>query len=305
VLSYFFGSARNATPNLNATSAISIPLPVFISSFLGGSLSGFAGELFHLCRIDLKFCFVSCAASFMIFHAVGAKKKLSHLEIAAGVTALIVVLFVVRPHWLATLVNQVPLYRSLRWPFRETFNFLFWIHIWIALRPVALPARAVRFSTLAGAMIFLLALVAFTPRSFAPMENDRHLLISGKADTYWKQIQPLLNTDDQLIAVVPPPVMKKYFGEIPYTLLGAYNYAALFRVPGASGYTASGLGAEGSWERKPYHWSGVFSPADGDYLLNRHPHLKALYLVSLYPLRIELRSAHERRVLDTPQLPQR
>jgi hypothetical protein len=314
-VSSFTGSSRSSPLSLQDASVRSIPLLAFISSFFGGWTTGLILYGLGLQTVNEGQTFVSFAGAFLIFNGrcrmLGAKlstlkstlqSQNARLQIVVVLSALLVMLFVVRPEWLGSIMSKAPLYRSLRWPFRETFAFLFFIHLWFALRPPRLDRPARYATVLVGFACFLLSLICFNPWSFNLMERDRALVISGEADRYWAGIKSRLKSNDQIIVIIPPPIMKRDFFKIPYSLLGAYNYPALFQVPSITGYTAVGLARENSDEAMPYHWSGAFSPEVGNRLLQQNPRLKALRLVSMHPLRIDFCTRQGQTPLQLPPM---
>jgi hypothetical protein len=270
-----------------------LPLGYF-TGFLGIMVGGALG-LFRLHYINGV---ASCAAAFQIFAGVPGRRKFSRLEIVLVVLALVVAVFAVRPVWLAIILSHLPLYRSLRWPFRETYIFLFFVHLFIALRPVTMKPRTFAISGIVGAAVFFASLMAAGPWSFSPMQIDRELLMTGKADAYWARLKPEFGPDDYLITLVEPYFSERQH-EIPYTLLGAFNFPSLFKVHSISGYGPQGLRrAHGTDEVASE--AGFFTLAAGKRMMAKNAHLKALHLVSLDPPSIEFCTAAGCRPLEVP-----
>jgi hypothetical protein len=298
----FSDSARSAPLSVAKASVRSVSFSVLLSSFFGGWIFVIFGLALKIHWVDFGQPIASCAASFMVFHSFRARQRMTGLQAACLCVALVVILFVVRPPWLGAVVSHLPLYRSLRLPFREIFIALFFVHVWIALRPVALSRTAYRATTFIGVTLFLLSKASFNDWSFAPRELDRNLIMSGQADEYWSRIKARLKPGDRLIFIIPPDVMGRHYWEVPFTLLGGYNYPALFEVHSATGYTAVGLARWGMEGTPPYHASGVFAPERGHQLLKQYPHLKGLRLVSMNPLRIDFCTGLGQTALELPPL---
>ena len=306
----FSESTRNAPLTLGQTSQYAVPMPVLIASFFAGYFGVLASVAAGLYQIELLGAFAGCAASGLALQSLRFRRPKRGEESApqssipafdaclAGVMILLII-FIMRPVWLAQILAALPLFRSLRWPFREVLLFVFFAHLWMAVRPVVAGRRTVVATSAIGALVFVASL-AVSPWSFNPMTIDRDLLLSGQADAYWARIQKTLGPNDQIIAVIDPKMAREHQMEIPYSLLGAYNYPALFQVRSPSGYTAAGLSASFGGENAPYHWGGIFSPDASARLLRQYPNLRAMHLVSLQPLRIEIRDAKSRRAVELP-----
>jgi hypothetical protein len=319
----FFSSSRQAPLSLTQTSLFAVPPILFIFSLFGGYMGAMTCAVLGWGQVFMVHAFPSCAASFLFFPAVNLKKLFSKrtaeieskissqentlpngqksLERSAAIVALLIVLFVARPYWLGVVLSYLPLFRSLRWPFREIFNFLFFFHFWLALRSRMFTPKSFRWSACLGSLFFLTPLLTVAPFSFSPMETDRKLLFSGEAYRYWDEIKQQLKPGDQIVPVVDPKLMTTgSIYEIPYTLIGAYNYPALFRVQSITGYTAPGLSKSRPQNEQPYLWPGLYSPDVAQPMLRKYPNLKAIELVSLRPLKIQLVTATSRKTLTLP-----
>lgn len=296
----FAGSSRSVPYDLTLLTKNNLPLAAIPLAFFTGYMGVFLGAALGLFSIHYIYGLSACAASFAFFNALPGAKRLSRLEITVGVVALVVALFLVRPYWLSLVVSHVPLFRSLRWPFRETFILLFFIHFWMALRPVTMSPRAAFWTNAAGAAVFAVSLTIIHPWSFSPMRPDRELLLSGKAQAYWAALKPSFGPDDRLITIADRNFTEKHHDEIPYVLLGAFNYPALFEVKALGGYTAQGLSSSKQGGDKPYFLGSIYSSDVGKRMLAKNAHLKALRLVTVQPPRIDLCDASGCRTLALP-----
>lgn len=299
----YASSTRTASFDLEIASQSSVPFPALVSAYFGGYIGILIGNSAGLFSRHLILGLASCAANLQWLAAWKLPLALSRLEIAIGVVSLIVALFMARPEWLGVLISHVPLYRSLRWPFRELFVFLFLTHLWIALRPVALGPRAFALTTGAGIAIFFVSLAIVPPWSFSPMTIDRDLIVSGQARAYWERVKPLIGPGNRILPVVGRAITANHDKQIPFSLIGALNYPALFNVPSISGYSAQGFDNPQLAEEVPYFFGGIYGPRASRRLMAKNPRLRALHLISLHPLRIDLCSAQGCQTLPTPSIP--
>ena len=124
---------------------------------------------------------------------------------------------------------------------------------------------------------------------------DRLLLLEGRAERVWSEVRRLLPqaSECQIVPLLEHPVMEwagpVFISQAPHTLLGAYNYPALFGVKSATGYTMPGV--EQSFRGQlpmigpGYFMPSKFSPAD-----LQDPHLLFTRLQSLDPVTVEYRT---------------
>lgn len=315
----FGSSSRSEGLSVSQTMWASVQPLTLLASFFGGNFGALICIIASLQDSTGFQVYASCAGGFSAFSTWGARKKVAlslansrgatsalktslALQDAAVGMMLLVALFVMRPLWLEQILHALPLFRSLRWPFREIFVLLFWVHLWLALRPIQTTPRATFALNCLGVSVWAMSLGTVTVWSFSPMRVDRNLVMSGGARAYWQHLAARFGPQDQFIVIADPKDSRREFKLMPFSLLGAYNYPALFGVRCASGYTVMGLADLELGGRRPNHRSGTFSRADGAALLARYPHLKALELVSLQPLRIDFRDGQKREHLVLPPL---
>jgi len=312
----FHSTARDTQMSVVESISLSVHPTTLLASFFGGFIGVLVCARAGVQEITLFPVYASCAGAWSALSTWKARTKAARqlaepgasdalrgavaLQDAALTMILVTALFIMRPFWLGQALHALPLYRSLRWPFREIFVLLFWAHLWLALRPVQMGRRATWMLGATGVAVFLVSLIGTEIWSFAPMRADRNLVMSGQAQSYWTRIAKRLGPHDQLIAIVDRVVEPTRFDSMPFSLVGAYNYPALFQVHSRSGYSVTGINSAGLDGRKPNHWSGTFSRRDGEALLAKYPHIKALELVSLRPLRIDFREGGRRQHLVLP-----
>jgi hypothetical protein len=203
-----------------------------------------------------------------------------------------------RPYFLAAIFQQVPIMRSLRWPFREILFFLFFVHLFMVLRPVTLPKFVAVGTAAGGGLVWVAALFVSPAPSLGSMPVDRHMIISGQADRFAAQIQKYRKPGVKWIAVCPVEG-EIYRDMVPWSLFGGFNYPALFDLPSLSGYTIEGFHRDISGHSRFY--AGNFQPVEARKLL-KNPNVGALELVSLSPLRISLHQRGMSIPLVTPEL---
>ncbi|MDF2439247.1 MAG: hypothetical protein JWN98_231 [Abditibacteriota bacterium] len=284
----FLGTSRSGGMSSHDTAKLSVPLPVLLLSFPFGSMS-IVGGLFSIVglKIGLGYAIASCAAAWSVLHSWRAPRR-HGVEVLCLAMIVPLALLIARPAWLTEIVSQIPLLRALRFPFREVYLWLFWIHLWIALRPVTLKRPAVLATTSIGVVIWAASLFSFGPPSFTRMSLDRHLLLSGKADAHWERLRHEFPRGTRFVPAMSPRLMSGAWREYPFSLVGAFNYPALFEVPSQSGYAILALSIAREKELLVPGPSGIYRPEVARQMMRHNPHLKVLHLASLEPPRLEL-----------------
>lgn len=297
----FGTTARSGSLAVESSSLLAIPAPLLAASWFFGpfaALGGTFGLFFNTQGISSAIA--CCLASWCVWHSRSSGGSLGR---SCLLTALLVALFVVRPPWLASLLSQIPLLRSTRIPFREVFLLVFFLHLWIAMRPVTAHRIWRRFSYALGVLFFLFSLVPFRPPVFTPFPLDRRLLFSGAYEPTWQRVRELMPPESAFVPVLAVDVPTAKTPQVPWLLLGAYNYPAFVEVPSKSGYVIKGMEGmtlHGIAARGPM---GTFRERDIPALHRADPNLKFLVLTNVRPLRIEWRDGQRRVPLPVPALP--
>lgn len=256
-------------------------------------------------RIDLSDPVYNLAIAFSLLNIplvclLFSRRRWTALEIVAVGGALAAGLCIVRPGWLGEVMLRLPLLRSLRWPFREVGVLLFFTHMLFLLRYRGWPQRLP--GLLLGAITtgtFVLVFLCAAP-TFWLFEVDRRLIMSGAADRFWDEVKAAHEPGPlRIVPVVPPRLMMAARLKVPFTLLGGYNHASLFRVVSLGGYSPTPP-TTGRWVADlgviPYFWGGVFNDAAADVIAARYPAYHRLSLRGLSPTVIVLaEDAGERR----------
>jgi hypothetical protein len=219
------------------------------------------------------------------------------------VLALVAVVLICRPIFVGSIMENLPLLRSMRWPFRELVQFQFFVHLLILLRPVPWPRRLrlsiAAFSTILFVLPMLFYAVAPT---FNLMSMDRQVILSGKLDPYWANLRTLIKPEDRYVVLVPGITQQTDSLHVPFSLLGGYNYAMLVHAINGSGYTQTP-----PLDQYYLHtdlctpWGG-YHLSDAEALWREKPDLKLICLDQIDPLRVTLRTRNGPDVDLTPAI---
>ena len=284
--------------------AFNIPLLRFPTSlFLGMALWWSHPEL-PVPHSTYLLALGSCAAAWSLLPALlGGRERWRFIEwLALGLMAL-TALFVCRPAFLSEIMARLPLLKSMHWPFRELLQFQFFAHLFLLLRrPGYSPATQWRLAAY-GAAVFALPLFTYSlPPTFNAMNWDRRLILSGKDQVYWEHVRPLLQPGDRVAVLIALPLYDSDRFDVPYSLLGTYNYACIDGIINVSGYSLTPPQSQ-LYSRQGRYPFGAFFPDQRAVLLREHPDLKFITLEGLQPVKITLNSAAGPTVDLTPFIP--
>lgn len=232
--------------------------------------------------------------------------KWSGLEVVTLFTALFGALLICRPLFISELMTHLPLFRSMRWPFRELIQFQFFMHLFLLVRKPGMTEQLRRASAVFGTFVFIVPLLLYSlPPTFNAMNWDRELILTGGVEKYWAQVRPLLKPDDRIAVLIPLNLYEDDRFEEPYTLLGTYNYAVLAGVVNAWGYSPTVPRDQTytrTYARYPF---GAYFVEQKAALMEEKPELKFITLESLRPLKITLSSRDGPTIDLTPFVPTR
>jgi hypothetical protein len=245
----------------------------------------------------------SCAAIWCIIPALAGRGGWRPLELLVLGMIVLTGFFVCRPTFVIRLMTHLPVLKSMRWPFRELLQFQFFVHFFLLLRrPGYAPLTRWRIAFFSTAIYVLPAFTYCLPPTFNSMNWDRRLVLSGKYRDYWAHVRPLLKPDDRVAVLIARPLFDSDRFDVPYSLLGTYNYACLDGIINTSGYSSTTpLGQ--LYTRVGYYPFGAYIPEQRPDLLRDLPKVKFITLESLHPLRITLSSATGPTVDLTPFVP--
>jgi hypothetical protein len=246
------------------------------------------------------------AAVWCLLPALASRARWQGIQIVTLVLMIFGVILIIRPVAISEVMLQLPLFRSMRWPFRELVQFQFFMHLFLVVRPAGLNMPARRLSAAFGSIVYLIPLVCypFAP-TFNAMNWDRELLLSGGYQSYWDHVRPLLKPTDRVAVIIPLNLYQDDRFEEPYILLGSYNYAAIDGFVNAWGYSPTAPLDQVYTKTYAYYPFGAFNPNQRAALLAEKPDLKFITLESLHPLRITLSSRDGPTIDLTPFVPVR
>lgn len=237
----------------------------------------------------------------LLFVLIG-KRRWSRLEFGLIGMLLMIGLFITRPVVLQHVLDQLPLLRSLRWPFREVANLNFVLHTMALLNLTAFSHPRVRMGFVIGAAMFGVAVFG-APPTFNPMHIDRELVIEGRPQAFWAQMKTHLGERPHII--VSGPLFFTYgkaMQFVPFSFLGAYNYASMLGIVNHSGYSTTQTGTLGMTEPAPYHLGGIYHPGDAEEICRAHPELTHVSLLQIKPAGFLIRQrGHDYRFTYDPQ----
>ncbi len=307
VLEGFSHATRSEGLTIALMSKFAIPASLFPFSYF---LSTFSTLLpmrlvFGLTPVFYASAFVSCAAAWAIVPALMSRARWNVLEgVSLGLVG-VAALLIIRPLWVSEILIHLPLLKSMRWPFREILQLQFFLHLFLVLRPPGGTLRFQRLITAAGVFVYVFPLFFLPPPTFFAMKMDRDLLFSGKAARYWERVKEQVGPDACIVPVVNPDLVIFHPFEIPFSLLGAYNFPILYQVKCGSGYSATAPHDQLYIKLPPAINMGIYAPEQKAAVLKERPDVKFITLESVDPLRITLSSRDGPTIDLTPEIPKK
>jgi hypothetical protein len=292
----FLHSQRGAGISVELLHRFAMPALLFPTSFLFGNYFEMAAYFAHIPSATFLLfprlpTLLACAASWCVFLLVYQRRRWTRLEGGCAALIVLLTLMVIRPLAITQIMAHLPILRSMRWPFREILQLLFFFHLLLVIRPwagsVVFQNRFACFSL----ALFALPLF-FTPAlSLNPLTEDRAALLSGRADRFWLAVKTQLRPGDEIATVIPDPLWQKARGEIPYAMTGTADFPAYFQVRCISGYSQTAPTDQLALSVPPYFWFGAYSPDQVPLITKNQPNLRILTVIHFYPLRMTLSSA--------------
>lgn len=282
--------------------ASQFPTSLFLGMFVWVVNYHYAGHAYTTYTVALG----ACAASWCLVPALLSRVKWGGLEVLSfGLMSLGVVL-VCRPLWVSEIMFHLPLFRSMRWPFRELIQFQFFLHLFLLVRPPGLMKRIQTLAAYGGACFLVIPLFLYPlPPTFNSMNWDRELLTTGGFEQYWDQVRPLLKPTDRVAVLIPFDLYEQDRFEEPYSLLATYDYATMAGVVNIWGYSPTAPLDQVDDKIYAFYPFGAYRPEQKAYLLAHRPGLKFIELESLHPLKITLSSGDGPPIDLTPYVPRR
>ena len=305
MLEGFFTSMRAHGVTLEDMQANNVPVLEFLSSiFLGMGLWIINTHDHPYTTYTLALG--ASAAAWCLVPALVSRAKWSGLEKVTLAMMVFGAVLICRPVWITEIMMQLPLFRSMRWPFREFVQFQFFLHLFLLVRPPGLTEPLRRYSAFFGTCVLVIPMVFYPlPPTFNSMNWDRELILTGGVDRYWDQVRPLLKPTDRIAVLIPLDLYEDDRFEEPYCLLGTYNYAVLAGVVNAWGYSPTVPRDQVYTKTYAFYPFGAYHPYQKQSLMAERPDLKFITLESLHPLKITLSSRDGPTIDLTPYVPRR
>jgi len=305
MLEGFFTSMRAQGVSLEDMQANNIPALQFPTSIFLGMALWMIRPHEHP-YVTYTLAFGSSAAVWCLLPALANRAKWRGLEVVTLALIGFGTVLICRPLFITQVMMHLPLFRSMRWPFREFVQFQFFLHFFLLIRSPGLSLFARKAFAIFGTVIFVVPMVLFPlPPTLNSMTWDRELIISGGYERFWAQVRPLLKPTDRIAVLIPLDLYEDDRFEEPYTLLGSYNYAVLAGVVNAWGYSPTVPRNQVYTKTYAFYPFGAYNPNQKAALMAEKPDLKFITLENLHPLKITLSSRDGPTIDLTPFVPER
>jgi len=307
VLNGFAHSIRSQGLSVYMASVFSVPpTTLLFSFFLGNWTEPLTKALGDPGLVTLQFPYLSsllaCAAAWCLVPALFSPAKWQPIEKLCLAMAAFIMVLVLRPDYINQVLLHIPVLKSIRWPFREILQLLFFIHLLLILRPPVANVGTRRLIVTYSVAMFLLPIPFMRAPSLNPRDIDRQAVLSGDGDRYWNQVRTLLKPGDQIGTVIDRNILWVHGGALPYTYLGTANFPALYRIPCISGYSTTSPMDELPTKTAADLWIGAFAPWQVDTILHERPDLRLIVIDNISPLKISLRTQGQPTIDLTPYL---
>lgn len=301
----FFASYRAGGVTLQDMQDNNIPAGQFLTSIFVGMALWLAHPQHHP-YVTYTIALGSSAAVWCLLPAMVSRAKWRGLEVVILLMLILIAVLICRPLWITEIMMRLPLFKSMRWPFREFIQFQFFLHLFLLVRPPGLTPALRRYSAGFGACLLVIPMVLYSlPPTFNSMSWDRELVLTGGCERYWDQVRPLLKPTDRIAVLIPLDLYEDNRFEEPYCLLGSYNYAVLAGVVNAWGYSPTVPRDQVYTKTYAFYPFGAYNPNQKAALMAERPDLKFITLESLNPLKITLSSRDGPTIDLTPYVPKR
>lgn len=289
----FMHSQRGAGLSVESLNRFNMPAALFPVSLLFGNCFEMTANLARIPAPSFLLfprlpTLLACAAAWCIFPLLCQRRRWTLLEAGCGAMTALLVLLVIRPIAITEFMSHVPVLRSMRWPFREILQLLFFFHLLLVIRPWAgVPAFQNRIACFSLGL-FLLPLFFTRPLSLNPLTEDRAAILSGSGDRFWTAVKTQLRPGDQIATVIDPGIWYKTLGKVPYALTGTADFPAYFRVRCISGYSQTAPLNQLPIPVRPYFWFGAYDPTQVPLITKNHPEVRIITVTQINPLRMTL-----------------
>lgn len=266
---------------------------IYPFSFFIGNWSGplAAWGHFHFIKIHQfphSSLLLACAAAWCLLPALINRAPWRSIEITCAIGLVVTILLASRPLWLSIAMSHLIFIRSMRFPFRECLQLLFFFHLFLLIRPPwknpRWPAAIALFSLAA----FVLPLPFDVVPTFKALAFDRADLFSGKAEMFWAKAKTEIKPEDNVATIIPLDLWAKDAEDVPYLMIGTANFPAFLKIICISGYAPTAPMDQVPLKTPIWYWFGAFNETQIPDLLKERPDLKLIEVEDIKPLRIHL-----------------
>ncbi len=264
--------------------ALTFPFSFFLGNWTEPVTRLMGDETLRSLVLPYPSMLLGCAASWCVVPVLLSRTRWRPMEILCLTMSILLAIWIIRPVALTTVMYHVPFLRSMRWPFRESMQFLFFVHLLLVLRPAGRFTRWQPAIAAASLAAFMLPLPWVRPATFNPLALDRQLVMSGAAERFWDDVKQRLQPGDQIATVIDWDNWQKNWRDMPYSALGTANFPAFFKVVCISGYSTTIPTDQDPIKTVPFYWFGAFRPEQVDQLLAEKPNLVLIRVRGTLPL---------------------
>ena len=313
VIDGFAHSTRVRGITVDMASAHAIAPLLFPLSLLSGTWTGLIsrwGNFPLAAEFPCVPFLLACAAAWCIVPALLSRAPWRGFEVVCLALMLFLFLLISRPALVAEIMHRTPFFKSMRWPFREGMQFLFFLHLLLLTRPWGSWTRWRPLLSAFSLAIFVAPMPFGDAPTLNPLRLDREILFSGKGEIFWDRVKTRLKPSDETATIIDWDFV---YGQsnsafrqrvlIAYSLAGTANFPAYFQVKCISGYAPTAPADQIPLKTVPAFWFGAFSPDQMKDILAEKPDLKLIRIVSLEPLKITLLTPGAPDVDLTPYIP--
>ena len=295
----FAHSARAGGMLLKDIDLYAIPSAIYPFSFFAGNWSGPVAASGGIKLVSVQvFPYVSillaCAAAWCLFPAVFNRRRWRGIELSCAAIITLMFIMTIRPPEVSAVMSHIVFIRSMRWPFREVLQLLFFLHVFLLIRPQGDERKWEAATALFSLAMFILPLPFQHALTFNSLTRDREEIFSGRAESFWGKVKGLIKPTDEIATVIPVKLWKKATSDIPYTMVGTANFPCYLKIKCVSGYAPTAP-LDQMPLRKIHisYWFGAYDETQVSELLKARPDLKIIELTGVYPLRLALLSDGE------------
>ena len=303
----FLSSNRSHGIGLDDIQLNLVPAAAFPISLFFGNAFCLAHTLISTGPIDGVYIvsLAGCASSLCFFLVLRGRTRPTFLEGLSLALMALAVLLVCRPIFVSEIMAHLPLFKSMRWPFRELVQFQFFFHLFLLVRPVFCTPQTRFLTAVTSSAIFAVPMLLYPVLpTLNEMNLDRRLVRTGQFDRYWDQVRPLLKPGDVIVNLYPPAMSDDVAMARPYSLMGGYSYAMLARVVNGSGYSQTAPANQLYLRTSPVYFGDGYDLSQRNTLLQERPHLTFIVLEHDRPFTLTLDTGDGAQVNLTPYVRQ-